>query len=62
MACGLYLLSEEGKVVKLKYWILHVPYAVALRKSFQNGMVVARHGMPKSNTAALCKSNGRDTI
>jgi len=61
-ACGLCLLSEEGKLVKRKYWILHVPYAVALRRPFQNGIVVARHGTRESNTASLCKSNGRDTI
>jgi hypothetical protein len=37
---------------------------VALRNRFQNGMVVAWHGrgMCESNTAALCKSNGKDTI
>jgi hypothetical protein len=39
-------------------------YAVALRSRFQNGVVVAWHGrgMACMNTAALCKSNGRDTI
>jgi hypothetical protein len=26
------------------------------------GMVRARHGVPKSNTAALCKLNGKDKI
>jgi hypothetical protein len=26
------------------------------------GMARARHGMYESNTAALCKSNGKDTI
>jgi hypothetical protein len=26
------------------------------------GMARARHGMCESNTAALCKSNGKDTI
>jgi hypothetical protein len=47
--------------------------AVVLRSRFQNGMVVAwhgramgaawaRHGMCESNTAALFKSNGKDTI
>jgi hypothetical protein len=43
--------------------------AVALRSRFQNGMVVAwharsmaRNGMYESNTAALCKSNEKDTI
>jgi hypothetical protein len=42
--------------------------AVALRCRFQNGMVAAwhghgtaRHGMCESNTAALCKSNGKNT-
>jgi len=44
IARGLCLLSEEGKLVKRKYWILHVPYAVALRRPFQNAMAVARHG------------------
>jgi hypothetical protein len=34
--------------------------AVALRSRFQNGMVMAWHGMCESNTAALCKSNGKD--
>jgi hypothetical protein len=37
-------------------------YAVALRIRFQNGMVVAWHGMCESNMAALCESNGKDTI
>jgi hypothetical protein len=47
--------------------------AVALTSRFKNGMVVAWHGrgmgaawarrgMCESNTAALCKSNGKDTI
>jgi hypothetical protein len=38
--------------------------AVALRSHFQNSMVVAWHGrsMCESNTAVLCKSNGKDTI
>jgi hypothetical protein len=36
--------------------------AVALSSRFQNGMARARHGMCESNTAALCKSNGKDTI
>ena len=44
IACRLYLLSEEGKLVKRKYWILHEPYAVALRRPFQNGVAVAREG------------------
>jgi hypothetical protein len=26
------------------------------------GMARARHGLCESNTAALCKSNGKDTI
>jgi hypothetical protein len=37
-------------------------WAVALRSRFQNGMVPARYGMYESNTAALCKSSGKDTI
>jgi hypothetical protein len=38
--------------------------AVALKSHFQKGMVMARHrhGMCESNTAALCKSNGKDKI
>jgi hypothetical protein len=38
--------------------------AVVLISRFQSGMVVtwARHGMCESNTAALCKLNGKDTI
>jgi hypothetical protein len=39
--------------------------AMALRSHFQNGMFVAWHGRGmacESNTAALCKSNGKDTI
>jgi hypothetical protein len=43
--------------------------AVALRGRFQKGIFVAwqgtageRHGMCESNTAALSKSNGKDTI
>jgi hypothetical protein len=43
--------------------------AVTLRGLFQNGMVVtwhgngrARHVMCESNTAALCKSNGKDSL
>jgi hypothetical protein len=39
--------------------------SVALRSRFHNGMVVAWHGHGmacESNTAALCKSNGKDTI
>jgi hypothetical protein len=36
--------------------------AVALRSRLQNGMARARHGMCESNTAALCKSDGKDTI
>jgi hypothetical protein len=39
--------------------------AVALRSLFQNGMVVTWHGrgkMCESNTAAMCKSNRKDTI
>jgi hypothetical protein len=36
--------------------------AVALRTRFHNGMVAAWHDMCESNTAALCKSNGKDTI
>jgi hypothetical protein len=44
-------------------------FAVTLRGRFQNGMVVAwhgngraRHGMCESNTAGLCKSNGKDSL
>jgi hypothetical protein len=45
----------------------HIPMprcAVALRSRFHNGigMARARHGMFESNTAALCKSNGKYTI
>jgi hypothetical protein len=40
----------------------HAALAVAVRSRFHNGMVRARHGMCESNTAALCKSNGEDTI
>jgi hypothetical protein len=39
--------------------------AVALRSRFQRhcrGMARARHDMCESNMAALCKSNGKDTI
>jgi hypothetical protein len=38
--------------------------SVALRCRFQNGMVVTWHGRGtcESNTAALCESNGKDTI
>jgi len=28
----------------------------------KNGMVGARHGKCESDTAALCKSNGKDTF
>jgi hypothetical protein len=34
--------------------------AMAFRSRFQNGMGAAWHGMYESNTAALCKSNGKD--
>jgi hypothetical protein len=33
-----------------------------LSKRHGCGMARARHGMYESNTAALCKSNGKDTI
>jgi hypothetical protein len=36
--------------------------AMALRSRFQKGIFVAWHGMCESNTAALCKSNGKYTI
>jgi hypothetical protein len=32
------------------------------RHGHGHGMARARHGMCESNTAALCKSNGKDTI
>jgi hypothetical protein len=35
--------------------------AVALENLFQNGMVVPWQGTYESNTAALCKLNGKDT-
>jgi hypothetical protein len=42
---------------------------VALISPFQNGMVMEctstawmRHGMCETNTAQLCKSNGKDTV
>jgi hypothetical protein len=34
----------------------------SISKRHGRGMARARHGMCKSNTAALCKSNGKDTI
>jgi hypothetical protein len=40
-------------------------HAVALKSRFENGMVVAWYGRGMTcdaNTAALCKSNGKDTI
>jgi hypothetical protein len=34
----------------------------SLSERHVRGMARARHGMCESNTAALCKSNGKDTI
>jgi hypothetical protein len=34
----------------------------SLSERHGRGMAQARHGMCESNTAALCKSNGKDTI
>jgi hypothetical protein len=34
----------------------------SLSKRHIRGMAGERHGMCESNTAALCKSNGKDTI
>jgi hypothetical protein len=46
--------------------IRHVALCCDLEKSLSErhgrGMARARHGMCKSNTAALCKLNGKDTI
>jgi len=36
--------------------------AVALRRTTWSGMAWARHGKCESETAALCKSNGKDTF
>jgi hypothetical protein len=41
------------------------PWEVAFRKAYSwhgRGTAWERHGMCESNTAALCKSNGKDTI
>jgi hypothetical protein len=35
---------------------------VALRRMAWSGMAWARHGKCESDTAALCKSNGKDTF
>jgi hypothetical protein len=44
----------------------HATLCRGLEKSFSerhgHGMAQARHGMCESNMAALCKSNGKDTI
>jgi hypothetical protein len=44
----------------------HAALCRGLEKSLSErhgrGMKRARHGMCESNTAALCKSNGKDTI
>jgi hypothetical protein len=44
----------------------HAALCRGLKKSLSErhgyGMAWARHGMCESNTAALCKSNGKDTI
>jgi hypothetical protein len=44
----------------------HAALCGGLEKSLSerhgNGMAQAWHGMCKSNTAALCESNGKDTI
>jgi hypothetical protein len=34
----------------------------SLSEQHGRGMAQARHGMCESNMAALCKSNGKDTI
>jgi hypothetical protein len=34
----------------------------SLSEKYVHGMAGERHGMRESNTAALCKSNGKDTI
>jgi hypothetical protein len=36
--------------------------AMALRSRFHDGMPRAQHDMCESNTAAMCKSNGKDTV
>jgi hypothetical protein len=41
------------------------PWEVSFKKSYSwhgRRMAGERHGMCKSNTAALCKSSGKDTI
>jgi hypothetical protein len=44
----------------------HAALCRGLEKSLSErhgrGMALARHGICESNTAALCKSNGKDTI
>jgi hypothetical protein len=53
--------------------LIHTYYAVLLPLPFRGlerslsernirGMARERHGMCESNTASLCKSNGKDTI
>jgi hypothetical protein len=70
--------ADRPHAVSGRPMLIHTHHAVpmmrcvvALRSRFQNGMVVAWHGMGtaqarlgmcESNMAALCKSNGKDTI
>jgi hypothetical protein len=46
--------------------LIHTYHAHGLEKSLSErhgrGTARARHGMCESNTTALCKSNGKDTI
>ena len=58
----LFLLNEEKPTRCYSLSTAVLCCAVALRRTAWSGMAWARHGKCESDTAALCKSNGKDTF
>jgi hypothetical protein len=58
--------AVSGQPIIIHTCHAHAALCRGLEKSLSErhgrGMAWARHGMCESNTAALCKSNGKDTI
>jgi hypothetical protein len=58
--------TVSGRLMLIHTCHAHVALYRGLEKSLSErhgrGMARARHGMCESNTAALCKSTGKDTI
>jgi hypothetical protein len=66
-------LAGRQNAISERPMLIHTYHAVALPRPCRGlerllserhirGMAVKRHGMCESNTAALCKSDGKDTI